>query len=76
MNRPKVALAHKPELDGELINVSSRHTAEELVELDAIAAALKAEWCDRGIRKRPSRGDAIRVAIKHYIDNPPVIREG
>lgn len=76
MTHPKNTLAQRPELDGDgqpLISVSSRHTEEEIQDLDLIAAKLAEEWKGRGIRKRVSRGDAVRTAIKFYRENAPLV---
>ncbi len=78
MNRPKATLAHRPELDGDaepIIAVHSRHTPDQIAAIDSIAEALTAEWVRMGIRRTPSRGDAVRVAVAHYLACPPKIRE-
>lgn len=79
--RPKVTLAHRPELDGDAerkrhVAVYARFTPEEAHGIDEIADALTREWKRLGRSRRASRSHAVRACVEHYRRHPPRIEEG
>jgi hypothetical protein len=76
LNRPKVALAHKPELDGEpCVRVHPQFTVSQAQALDRIANDLTREWMQQGRYVRASRNDALVELVEQYRRNPPQIQE-